>query len=150
RDLLIRALDLGADDYVTKPAEAAVIRARVRALVRRGQQDTARSIDDAPLRVGNVSFDQATRRIHVEGRILNLTPKEASLLQQLMLHPGVLIPRSDLLEKVWDMHFDPGSNVVDTHISRLRTKLRDGGAEVTLRGVRGTGFILAPDSGGSA
>ena len=139
---VVAALDAGADDYITKPSAGSVIRARVRALVRRGQQSAQRRGPQELLRVGNVVFNVATRKVTVGEAPVQLTPKETLLLQLFMQRPGEVVARSELLEKVWDMHFDPESNVVDTHVSRLRTKLRNAGATTDLRGVRATGFAL--------
>lgn len=139
---VIEALDAGADDYITKPTGGSLIRARVRALVRRGQQSARRRGSHEPLRVGNITLQVASRKVTVDGSPVQLTPKEMLLLQQLMLRAGEVVSRSELLEKVWDIHFDPGSNVVDTHVSRLRTKLRSAGATTELKGVRATGFLL--------
>ena len=145
---VIEALDAGADDYVTKPMGGSLIRARVRALVRRGQLNPQRRAPHEPLRVGNISLNVVNRRVTVADAPLQLTPKETLLLQQFMLRPGEVVSRTELLEKVWDMHFDPDSNVVDTHVSRLRTKLRAGGSTAELKGVRATGFLLEPPAAG--
>lgn len=147
RAQVIGALDAGADDYLTKPTDAELICARMRALVRRGQQGTLRDPGSEPLRVGNISLDSATRRIRVSDQALQLTPKELMVLEQLMIKAGQAVSRTQLLEKVWDMHFDPTSNVVDTHVSRLRSKLKKAGATALPTGVRGTGFIIEHPNG---
>jgi DNA-binding response OmpR family regulator len=141
REEIVAALDAGADDYLIKPTDADIIRARVRALVRRGQRDE-QSLVGGPMLVGNISLSVPSRRVLVGGTPLQLTPKEILLLQHLLMHVGAVVQRSELLEKVWDMHFDPESNVIDSHVSRLRTKLRKAGANVSITGVRGTGFLL--------
>jgi DNA-binding response OmpR family regulator len=91
----------------------------------------------------NVAVNIVTHQAFVDGHQLRVTPKEFSLLQQFMRRVGEAITRTELLDKVWDMHFDPGSNVVDVHVSRLRGKLHQAGATVQIDAVRGTGFILA-------
>jgi two-component system OmpR family response regulator len=149
REDVIAALDAGADDYLTKPTDGSLIRARIRALVRRGQRETSRPAGAGPLLVGNVSLNIGRHRVLVGGIAIPLTPKEVLLLQQLMLHPGEIVQRSELLEKVWDMNFDPGSKVVDTHVSRLRTKLHTAGATAKVRAVRGVGYVFEQDEGGS-
>lgn len=141
-EAIVSALDAGADDYITKPSGGSVIQARVRALIRRGQVGGQPRAPHEPLQVGNVRMNVATRRVTVGDTVVQLTPKETLLLQEFLLHPGEVVPRSELLEKVWNMHLDPESNVVDTHVSRLRTKLRTAGATTDLHGVRAIGFAL--------
>lgn len=134
---VVRALDAGADEYVTRPVSPEEIAARVRALVRR-----ASPAPPVVLTFENVAVNIVTHQAFVDGHQLRVTPKEFSLLQQFMRRVGEPITRTELLDKVWDMHFDPGSNVVDVHVSRLRGKLHQAGATVHIDAVRGTGFIL--------
>lgn len=135
---VVRALDAGADEYITRPVSPDEVAARVRALMRR-----ASPVPSVVLVSGNVTLNIMTHQGFVDGRQLRLTPKEFSLLNQFMRNQGEAINRTELLEKVWEMHFDPGSNVVDVHISRLRTKLHQAGANVLIEAVRGAGFVLA-------
>lgn len=134
---VVRGLDAGADEYVTKPVAIAELRARVRALVRRG---TGRTTEQ--LAVGNVVLNRLTRDLRVNGTSVAATNKEFSLLEQLLARTGEVVTRTALLEKVWDLHFDPGSNVVDVHVGKLRKKLAAAGATVTIESLRGVGFIL--------
>lgn len=133
----VLALDAGADDYVTKPLVPDAFRARIRALVRRGGAKRTEEIQ-----FGNLNLNRLTRELRVDGKEVDLTAKELSLIELLMLHPQEVITRSQLLEKVWDMNFDPGSNVVDVNVARLRRKLEACDANVTIAAKRGIGFIL--------
>lgn len=133
----VRSLDAGADDYVTKPLVVDEFRARMRALVRRGG---ARRTE--LLTAGNVSLNRLTRQVFVDGKVCDLTAKEFQLLEHLLLHLGQVVTRPQLLERVWDMHFDPGSNVVDVHVTRLRKKLEKAGAGLKITARRGMGFVL--------
>lgn len=137
---IVRALDAGADEYVVKPVRNRELAARVRALVRRG----ARGNRSEQLTVGALVLNRLTRRVLVGGHALELSPREFSLLEHLLLHIDEVVTRADLLEKVWDMNFDPGSNVVDVHVARLRRKLKASDAPVTIQTVRGVGFRLTP------
>ena len=132
---VVRALDAGADEYITKPVSPEEVAARVRALVRR-----ATPVPPMVLTFENVAVNIVTHQAFVDGRPLHVTPKEFSLLHTFMRRHGETINRAELLERVWEMHFDPGSNVVDVHVSRLRTKLHQAGAAVMIEAVRGAGF----------
>jgi DNA-binding response OmpR family regulator len=134
---VVQGLDVGADDYLTKPFDIRELKARVRALVRRGGAQRAEA-----LAVGDVVVDRVAHRALVGDRRMDLTPKEFSLLAYFLLHAESVVTRTELLEKVWDFHFDPGSNVVDVHIARLRAKLRRYGARARVATVRGAGFML--------
>ncbi len=136
-DVTVRALDAGADDYLTKPIVFTEFKARIRALVRRGGAQRTES-----LVVGNVVLNRLTREVLVGGVSLSVTPKELALLEHFLMRPKEVVTRTELLEKVWDMTFDPGSNVVDVNVARLRKKLESAAATVSIVARRGQGFVL--------
>jgi len=134
---VVRGLDSGADDYLAKPFPFDELLARIRALVRRGG---AERLD--VLRYDVVAMDRLRHVATANDRPLDLTPKEFQLLEYFLLHPEEVVRRTTLLEKVWDMQFDPESNVIDVHIKNLRRKLVEATGEPFVANVRGVGFSL--------
>ncbi len=138
---IVRGLDAGADDYLGKPFKFDELLARMRALVRRGGAARLERMVYGP-----VELDRLKHQAFASGKKLELTPREFQLLEHFVLHPGQVVRRTELLEKVWDMHFDPESNVVDVHVGNLRRKLREAGCDGILQTVRGVGFTLQEPS----
>jgi DNA-binding response OmpR family regulator len=138
-DSIVRGLDAGADDYVVKPVSNEELRARVRTLIRRG---AGSSRVGEQTRAGNLTLNRLTRRVTCNGEDVSLTSMELKLLEHLMLRTGETVTRSELHDKVWDMHFDPSSNVIDAHVARLRKKLQQAGASAAITTRRGMGFVL--------
>jgi two-component system copper resistance phosphate regulon response regulator CusR len=134
---VVRGLDAGADDYLSKPFQFDELVARIRALLRRGG---AERLD--VLRYGPIALDRLRHVVAVNDQRLDLTPKEFQLLEYFLLRPEEVVRRTTLLEKVWDMHFDPDSNVVDVHVGNLRRKLIQAAGEPLVATVRGVGFTL--------
>ncbi|MBP0443821.1 response regulator transcription factor [Roseomonas sp. SSH11] len=138
-DRKVEGLEAGADDYLAKPFAFAELRARIRALARR----PAAQAEQHALVVGDLRMDLLRRVVARGGRAVELLPTEFRLLEYMMRHPGEVLTRTMLLEKVWDFSFDPTTNVVDVHVSRLRRKLEAGGEPPMIRTVRGAGYVLA-------
>ena len=133
----VEGLDAGADDYLAKPFALEELVARVRALVRRG--DDAKS---AVLRVGDLSLDTTMRTARRGDRSIELTTREYRLLELLMRSPGRICGRMLIIQKVWDYDFDPGSNIVDVYVRRLRGKIDEGFDRKLLHSVRGVGYVM--------
>ena len=145
-DSVVRALDSGADDYVLKPFRADQLEARIRAVLRRaaGVTDAA----SAPVTVGPLTVDPRSRRVTYEGRPVDLSPKEFDLLAHLAARAGTVVTKRELLAEVWQLPYGGSDKTVDVHLSWLRRKLGESGAEPRLlQTVRGVGVRLAePDS----
>jgi DNA-binding response OmpR family regulator len=142
---VVRGLDAGADDYLSKPFRFDELLARIRALVRRGGAERMEV-----LRFGPVTLDRLKHAVTVHDKAFDVTPKEFQLLEYFLLHPEQVVRRTTLLEKVWDMHFDPESNVVDVHVGNLRRKLAASAGESLIQTVRGVGFTLRRDGHAAA
>jgi two-component system OmpR family response regulator len=138
----IRGLRAGGDDYLAKPFAFGELVARLDALVRR-----ARDVEpEADLAVGDLRMDPRSRRVTRAGRSIQLQPREFRLLEFLMRHAGQVVTRTMLLENVWDYHFDPQTNVIDSHVSKLRRKIDSGFDVPLLHTVRGAGYKLATNA----
>ncbi len=137
----VEGLRAGGDDYLVKPFAFSELLARLESLVRRADVETA----VARLQVGDLEMDLLARRVQRAGRTIDLQPREFRLLEYLMRHSGQVITRTMLLEKVWDYTFDPQTNVIDVHVSRLRSKIDKGFATPLLHTVRGAGYVLRAD-----
>ena len=140
----VDGLKSGADDYLCKPFSFAELSARVEALVRRADR-AASEPQKTRLSVGDLEIDLLSRHVSRAGRAIALGGREFNLLEFLARHAGQVVTRTMMLEKIWNYHFDPGSNVVDVHIGRLRRKLEDGFSTPILHTVRGAGYRLAVD-----
>jgi two-component system OmpR family response regulator len=134
----VEGLRAGGDDYLIKPFAFSELHARLEALMRRGATDGP----ETRLRVADLEMDLLTRSVTRAGREIPLQPREFLLLEYLMRHSGQVVTRTMLLEHVWDYHFDPQTNVIDVHISRLRTKIDKGFDTPLLHTVRGAGYVL--------
>ena len=133
----VEGLNAGADDYLPKPFELAELVARVRALTRRSAENKS-----TVLRVADLTLDTVTHRAQRGGGDIELTAREYRLLEFLMRSPGRLCGRMMILEKVWDYDFDPGTNLVDVYVRRLREKIDTNFEPKLLHTVRGAGYVL--------
>jgi two-component system, OmpR family, response regulator len=134
----VKGLRAGGDDYLPKPYAFSELLARVEVLARRrsgGNEETV-------YRVGDLELDRLSHEVKRGGTEIVLQPREFRLLEYLMKHAGQVVTRTMLLENVWDYHFDPQTNVIDVHISRLRSKIDKGFARPLLNTVRGAGYMI--------
>lgn len=134
----VEGLRMGGDDYLTKPFSFSELLARIEALVRR----TTTEAKETVLQVGNLTMDLLGREVKREGQVIELQPREFRLLEYLMRHSNQVVTRTMLLENVWDYNFDPQTNVIDVHISRLRGKIDKNFSYQLLNTIRGAGYIL--------
>src|SRR5690348_13077684 len=134
----VKGLRAGGDDYLVKPYAFSELLARLEALLRRGSTTPATT----KLRVADLEMDLLARTVRRDGQAIELLPREFRLLEYLMRHAGQVVTRTMLLESVWDYHFDPQTNVIDVHISRLRQKIDKGFGKPLLHTIRGAGYSL--------
>ncbi|EWS96437.1 response regulator transcription factor [Pseudoalteromonas sp. SCSIO 43095] len=138
-DERVTGLKAGGDDYLTKPFAFSELAIRVEKLIKRPSQSTQKT---TTVEFENVSLDFRHYKAQVNGKPLNLQPKEFKLLHFLLEHQSKLVTRTLLFESVWEYHFDPGTNVIDVHIARLRKKLLQHNAHVNIETIRGVGYRL--------
>src|SRR6202022_1912899 len=134
----VRGLRAGGDDYLVKPFAFAELLARVEALARR----SATVIKETLLRVGDLELDLVSRKANRGGREIDLLPREFQVLEYLVRNQGQVVPRAMLLQHVWDLHFDPTTNVIDVYVGRVRRKIDDQQAYPLIHTVRGIGYCL--------
>jgi two-component system, OmpR family, response regulator len=134
----VEGLEAGGDDYLVKPFAFPELAARVNALGRRMRISTAETV----LRAADLEIDLVKRTVLRSGQRIELQPREFQLLEYLVRHAGQVVTRAMLLENVWDFHFDPQTNIVETHISRLRSKVDRDFSEALIQTVRGAGYVL--------
>jgi two-component system OmpR family response regulator len=141
-DERIRGLKAGGDDYLTKPFVFAELLARVEALVRRSKNEGPQT----RLTVADLEMDLLSRTVKRAGRKIELQPREFRLLEYLMRHAGQVVTRTMLLEGVWDYHFDPQTNVIDVHVSRLRQKIDKPFGTPLIHTIRNAGYMLSAEA----
>jgi two-component system OmpR family response regulator len=134
----VTGLRAGGDDYLAKPYAFSELLARIESLARRVAPQSA----DTVYRVGDLELDRLSHTVTRAGKEIPLQPREFRLLEYLMRHAGHVVTRTMLLENVWDYHFDPQTNVIDVHVSRLRSKIDKGHDKQLLHTVRGTGYMV--------
>jgi len=133
----VKGLDLGADDYLVKPFAFSELLARIRTILRRGPSRRSEA-----LRFADLELDPLSHKAVRAGKRLDLTPKEFLLLALFVRRPGEVLSRTSIAEQVWDMNFDCGTNVVDVHVRRLRSKVDDPFERKLIRTIRGVGYVL--------
>jgi two-component system, OmpR family, response regulator len=134
----VRGLRAGGDDYLVKPFAFAELLARVEALARR----SAAVMKETVLRVGDLKLDLVSRSVSRSGRDIDLLPREFQVLEYLVRNQGQVVPRAMLLQHVWDLHFDPTTNIIDVYVGRVRRKVDDRQAYPLIHTIRGVGFCV--------
>jgi two-component system, OmpR family, response regulator len=134
----VKGLRAGGDDYLSKPYAFTELLARIEVLARR----RGGRVEETLYRVGDLELDRMSREVHRSEKKIPLQPREFRLLEYLMQHAGQVVTRTMLLENVWDYHFDPQTNVIDVHISRLRSKIDKGFSQPLLHTIRGAGYMI--------
>ena len=137
-DERVKGLRAGSDDYLTKPFAFSELLARIEALARRATEQ----VEKSNLEVAGLKMDVAGHVVSRNGNVIELMPREYRLLEYLLRHAGQVVTRTMLLEGVWDYHFDPRTNVIDVHISRLRKKVDKGYDQPLIHTIRGAGYVL--------
>jgi two-component system OmpR family response regulator len=140
----VKGLRAGGDDYLPKPYAFSELLARAEVLARRRPAGSGNS-EVTTYRVGDLELDRLSHRVTRAGREIVLQPREFRLLEYLMRHAGQVVTRTMLLENVWDYHFDPQTNVIDVHVSRLRAKIDRGFEHALIQTVRGAGYVVRPE-----
>lgn len=138
-DERVKGLRSGGDDYLTKPFAFTELLARIEVLMRRRTPE----MEEAELVVGDLILERLSQRVSRDGKSIQLVPREYRLLEYLMRHKGQVVTRTMLLENVWDYHFDPGTNVIDVHMSRLRSKIDKEFEQTLLQTIRGAGYMIS-------
>jgi two-component system OmpR family response regulator len=134
----VRGLRAGGDDYLVKPFAFAELLARIEALARR----SGTVVKETVLRVGDLELDLVSRTVNRGGRDIKLLPREFQVLEYLVRNEGHVVPRTMLLEKVWDLHFDPSTNIIDVYVGRVRRKVDGEQTYPLIHTVRGVGFCV--------
>ena len=137
----VEGLEAGADDYLAKPFSFDELKARIHALARRPPL----AEEPVELEVGDLRMDRFRRRVTRSGTSIDLQPREYQLLEYLMGHAGAVVTRTMLLEAIWNIHFDPGTNIVETHMCRLRAKIDRGADQSLIKTIRGAGYVIRAD-----
>ena len=139
-DERVRGLRAGGDDYLTKPFDPEEMVARLEVLS--GRRSTPHGQSETSLTVGPIELDLIARRVTRDGQEIPLLPTEYRVLEYMMRHTGRTITRTMLFEAVWGYHFDPGTNLIDVHMGRLRKKIDPPGTQPMIQTVRGSGYIF--------
>lgn len=140
----VTGLEAGSDDYLAKPFAFAELLVRLKLAIRKGAAQAP--AETTRLACGDLEMDLLSRKVRRGGRVIDLQPREFRLLEYLLRHADQVVTRTMLLEGVWDYHFDPGTNVIEVHVSRLRKKIDEGAAQALIHTVRGAGYRLGlPD-----
>lgn len=137
----VKLFEIGADDYLTKPFAFAELLVRVKALLRRGPVNRS-----STLRIGELELDRLTQQVKYQGKRIDLTAKEYSLLEYLMQNPDRVLSRNMIIEHVWDQSFDGITNIVDVYVRHLRSKIGEGTESRMIHTVRGTGYMIRSDN----
>ncbi len=141
----VRGLREGGDDYLTKPFALPELLARLEALIRRANPSANTTVDSRQLKLADLTLDLLSRKAERAGQPITLQPREFKLLEYLVRNQGQVVTRKMLLESVWDFHFDPGTNVIDVQVSRLRNKIDKGHSTPLVHTVRGVGYRFGVD-----